>query len=178
MNPPPDSRWTILEVIRPGGHSNPAMAHVRCSCGAEKVIQLASVLTGRSRSCGCLARDTAGPRLAAALTKHGEAIGRKSRLYRIWKGMRERCRYRHHVSYHRYGGRGITVTSEWDSYTVFREWALANGYADGLTIDRIDNDGNYEPANCRWITKSENARKGNLPQQRTEAAEKMERMLG
>lgn len=176
MKLPPDSRWTILSVTRPGGHSNAALAHVRCECGTEKAIQLDGVLKGHTRSCGCLMRELAGPRLAAALTTHGDS---KTRLYRLWRGMRERCNYPRHKSYHRYGGRGIRVAPEWDDYVAFRKWALANGYEDGLTIDRIDNDGNYEPDNCRWITQSENARRGaSLPHQRDEAAQKMEAILG
>jgi len=175
MNLPPDSRWTILGIIRPGGHGKGRRAIVRCACGTEGTRALDGILSGRSRSCGCLMRDEAGPRLAAALTKHGEATGRKSRLYRIWKGMRERCRYPQHKSWHRYGGRGITVAEEWSEYAAFRDWALANGYTPDLTIDRINNDGNYEPGNCRWITRSENSR---LPHQRDEAAQKMEAILG
>ena len=88
--------------------------------------------------------------------KHGES---KTRLHRIWKGMKERCTNSKHKQFKDYGGRGITICPEWtNDYTVFRDWALNNGYKENLTIDRIENDGNYEPNNCQWITRTENNR--------------------
>lgn len=81
----------------------------------------------------------------------------KTRLHRIWLGMHERCSRPKHPHFKSYGGRGIKVCEEWKSYESFRDWALSNGYSDDLTIDRKDNDGNYEPSNCRWITIKEQA---------------------
>ena len=81
------------------------------------------------------------------------------RLVRIWQNMLTRCKNAHHRNWHRYGGRGITVCSEWEnSAKAFIDWALANGYQPNLQIDRIDNDGNYEPSNCRFVTASVNQR--------------------
>lgn len=83
------------------------------------------------------------------------AIGDK-RIKSILNGMKKRCYNKNHHKYKRYGGRGITVCDEWRTNTQsFVDWSMSNGYADDLTIDRIDNDGNYEPGNCRWVTKEE-----------------------
>lgn len=78
------------------------------------------------------------------------------KLYEIWKGFRQRCNNPKHQRYHRYGGRGIGYVSEWDNFTVFCEWALDNGYVEGISLDHKDNDKGYFPANCRWVTLSVN----------------------
>jgi hypothetical protein len=80
-----------------------------------------------------------------------------TRLYRIWANMLNRCSKPSATCYNDYGGRGIRVCDEWKNYILFRKWALSSGYADNLTIDRMNNDGNYEPSNCRWATKLEQA---------------------
>lgn len=79
----------------------------------------------------------------------------RTRLYRIWNGMKLRCENPKCGSYKYYGAKGVSVCGEWSSFVEFREWALANGYAENLTIDRIDNGGNYEPSNCKWATYKE-----------------------
>lgn len=89
-----------------------------------------------------------------ARRRHGKS---KSQLYRVWKGMRERCSNPNHKGYRNYGGRGITVCSEWqDDFEAFERWALTAGYCPGLTIDRTDNSGGYTPGNCRFVTSQEN----------------------
>ena len=80
-------------------------------------------------------------------------------LKTTWFGIKQRCFNPNALMYPRYGGRGITITSEWLDFGQFERWALKSGYVSGLTIDRVNNDGNYEPGNCRWITKSENSRR-------------------
>lgn len=88
-----------------------------------------------------------------AHTTHGES---KTRLFHIWQDMRKRCYNTNAINYDRYGGRGITVCEEWrNKYEPFRDWAMANGYKDNLSLDRIENDGPYCPENCRWATASE-----------------------
>lgn len=83
------------------------------------------------------------------MIKHGQ---RGTRIYRIWKGMRSRCNTRRDTDYRFYGAKGVKVCAEWSSFTMFRAWALAHGYTDSLTIDRINPFGDYEPGNCRWTT--------------------------
>lgn len=85
--------------------------------------------------------------------KYFDEYGTSSRLYFRWCHMKERCYSPSSRSYRHWGGRGITMCDEWkNDFLAFKEWALANGYKDGLSIDRINNDGNYEPSNCRWTT--------------------------
>lgn len=118
-----------------------------CDCGKTKPIRSSQLRYGHTQSCGCL-RDEM--REEHNKPTHGET---NTRLYSIWRGMKKRCYQPTSAGYKNYGGRGITVCDEWiASYESFRDWSLANGYADGLTLDRIDLNGNYEPSNCRYAS--------------------------
>lgn len=82
----------------------------------------------------------------------------KTRLYKIWEGMRGRCQRKKHKHFKDYGGRGISVCEEWEAFDTFKKWAVVNGYNEALTLDRINCNGNYTPANCRWVTMKDQAR--------------------
>lgn len=124
----------------------------KCDCGNDKVVSKSHLVFGDIKSCGCLQRKAA----SNLLKTHGLS---KTRLHRIWIAMRTRCNNKNFLYYKNYGGRGVKVCKEWNkSFITFYNWAMANGYRDGLTIDRINNEGNYEPKNCRFITKKEQDR--------------------
>lgn len=116
-----------------------------CDCGKEVTAYGYDLQRGRVISCGCRKR------------KHN---GRYTRLYSIWVSMKKRCENPNHKYYRYYGGKGVTVCSEWATdFAVFEKWAMGNGYSEELTIDRIDSSKGYCPSNCQWITATENTRK-------------------
>lgn len=125
-----------------------------CDCGNTKIVCASSLKKGNTKSCGCLAKEVSRE-LAKNLPryKHGK---RYTKLWYVWQGMKQRCFNSNNKNYKYYGERGITICDEWkNDFNAFYEWAITNGYTDNLTIDRINNDGNYEPSNCRWVTNAE-----------------------
>ena len=152
-------RLTVVKWSEPGAKTKIGMWECKCDCGSICFASTSSLKEGRMVSCGCYSRDN----IINRNIERNEFCSSKnypklSRLYHIRLGMIDRCYKPNNAGFKNYGGRGIEVCDEWrdedKGLVAFCEWAFENGYADDLTIDRINNDGNYEPSNCRWTNKT------------------------
>ncbi len=136
-------KWTVIKCTGRDKHRQVTWL-CRCGCGKEAVVSGGSLRSSHSRGCRSCAKTTHG----------GTGTG----LHSVWNGLRRRCHDKNCHNYKNYGGRGIMVCPEWNAFGAFRDWALANGYKPSLQIDRINNDGNYDPSNCRFATSKQQNR--------------------
>lgn len=141
-------RWTVIEKTesyRRHDGKTESQYLCKCDCGTMRIRKSKDIL-GSSVSCGCYRSEY----MRKKRTTHGMT---DTRLFHIWDGMKERCKI-DNDSHKHWAGKGISVCDEWlgkEGFDNFQKWAYENGYSDGLTIDRIECSGNYEPGNCRWV---------------------------
>lgn len=134
------NHWTIIDIS-----TRPRLCGVeficKCDCGTIRTIQLSSLKRNKTKSCGCINKVN---------------YNTKSSLYKIYLHMKSRCYCKTDKKYKNYGKRGIIICKEWlEDYSMFLDWSIKNGYKEGLSIERIDVNGNYEPNNCKFISISE-----------------------
>lgn len=128
----------------------------KCDCDNKTIVRADGLLSGTTKSCGCYKNEQRKEqcnKMHDINKKHGLY---KHKLYKVWLSMKDRCYNKHGVPYKWYGFRGIKICDEWkNDFQAFYNWAINNGYQQGLSIDRINNERNYEPLNCRWATTKE-----------------------
>lgn len=138
------SGWLVLHQA--GNTVNgKALWLCKCDCGTERLVVGADLRQEKSKNCGC----ENNKRIGNVRRIHGKT---GTRLHVIWKNMRSRCNNPAHPGFATWGGRGVRICEAWDDFTAFEAWAVANGYRDDLSIERLNVDGNYEPGNCAWAT--------------------------
>ena len=142
-------RLTPKQFVGMGHKNQGALWLCDCSCGREKVVMARSFVSGRTKSCGCLNVETGV--VVGSKKKHGMC---GTKIYYIWSAMRDRCNNPNNKRYSRYGGRGITVCSRWLNFKNFYA-DMGERPTEHHSIDRIDNEGIYEPRNCKWSTAKE-----------------------